>query len=86
MIIKTPLKAQVRWQCRRGMLELDILLLSFFETHYDALRLEEQAAFCRLLEASDPDIHAWLTAELLAPDLALQNLVSLIQKNRKDKG
>lgn len=34
-------KARLRWACRRGMLELDVLLMPFVEEGYDALSAEE---------------------------------------------
>lgn len=79
MMIKMPPKAQIRWQCRRGMLELDILLLSFFESHYDTLSVKEQEAFIKLLEASDPSLYSWLIGEMSAPTVELQNLILLIR-------
>ncbi len=53
-------KAKLRWQCRRGMLELDILLISFLDKHYDTLSEHEQKAFAELLMEPDPDIYMWL--------------------------
>ena len=34
-------KARVKWACRRGMLELDVIIMPFFEECFDALPLEE---------------------------------------------
>lgn len=58
-----PPKAKIRWQCRRGMLELDILLISFFDDCYDTLSRTEQEGFVRLLEYPDPDLYHWLLHE-----------------------
>ena len=44
---------RVRWQCRRGMLELDLVLSRFLDQHYAGLTASEQAAFKSLLECSD---------------------------------
>ena len=51
---------QVRWRSRRGMLELDLLLVPFAERVYPALGAGEQAAYRRLLECEDRDLSAWL--------------------------
>lgn len=80
MTIQFPSQAQVRWQCRRGMLELDIILLSFFDTYYEALNLETQAVFIRLLETPDPELYAWLMGQE-SPPLALQKIVLQIRSS-----
>ena len=36
-------KARIRWACRRGMLELDVLFMPFVEEAYDSLSAEQQA-------------------------------------------
>lgn len=71
-------KAQIRWQCRRGMLELDLILLDFFDTYYDRLSNTLQVAFSELLERSDPELYDWLLKENLAP-ANLREIVSFIQ-------
>jgi antitoxin CptB len=50
---------RIRWQCRRGMLELDVLLEAFLEKHYPELSPRLQRHFHQLLEFPDPIIHAW---------------------------
>jgi antitoxin CptB len=47
---------RVRWQCRRGMLELDLVLSRFLERHFADLQPLERAAFKGLLELSDNDL------------------------------
>ena len=41
---------RVRWHCRRGMLELDLVLKRFLEQHFAGLSPLQHAAFKRLLE------------------------------------
>ncbi|RFC37992.1 MAG: antitoxin CptB [Candidatus Nitrotoga sp. LAW] len=45
---------RVRWRCRRGLLELDIVLGRFIGQHYASLNEAQQAAFDRLLDMPDP--------------------------------
>jgi antitoxin CptB len=52
--------ARVRWQCRRGMRELDQLLTDYFEHSYGASSEAEKAAFCELLTLPDPDLIKYL--------------------------
>ena len=44
---------RLTWRCRRGLLELDILLQRFMTTHFYSLSNEELAAFDVLLELPD---------------------------------
>ena len=43
-------KARLKWQCRRGMRELDLLLEEFLEHRYQSLSQPDRDAFARLLE------------------------------------
>ena len=47
---------RVRWRCRRGLLELDLLLASFLERCYDGLDAEGRRLFAELLEQPDNDL------------------------------
>jgi antitoxin CptB len=47
---------RVRWQCRRGLLELDLVLARFVERHFFSLAAAEQESFKRLLEYPDNDL------------------------------
>ncbi len=47
---------RLRWRARRGMLELDILLLDFLEQHYPVLPPRLQNAFGELLELGDSEL------------------------------
>lgn len=53
-------KTRLRWGCRRGMLELDLLLLPFFEKQFDLLSKQQQQDFEELLGETDQDIYAWI--------------------------
>ena len=50
---------KLRWRCRRGMKELDILLTRYVDERYGAAPAAEQAAFQRLLETQDPVLYAY---------------------------
>ena len=49
----TPALNRLRWLCRRGMLELDILLDEFLRLHHSELDPRERQAFERLLALDD---------------------------------
>lgn len=51
---------RLRWQCRRGMLELDVILSRYLESCYAASPEPEQEQFRALLEIEDPILNRWL--------------------------
>ncbi len=50
------------WRCRRGLLELDIVLQRFVNGQFSSLSLREQQAFDALLELPDNDFWALISA------------------------
>ncbi|MDQ8039160.1 MAG: succinate dehydrogenase assembly factor 2 [Rickettsiella sp.] len=48
---------RLRWQCRRGMLELDLLLIPFFDRYYLGLSASDKLLFERLLSYEDQDLY-----------------------------
>ena len=47
---------RLRWRCRRGMLELDLVLNAFLERHLDRLDGPALEAFSALLARTDPEL------------------------------
>lgn len=52
--------ARLKWACRRGMLELDVLLRPFVDVAWDELNYQEKVLFEQFLTEDDPDLYAWL--------------------------
>ena len=71
--------AKIKWACRRGMLELDVLLGYFFEEQYSRLTEAEQRQFVDLLEEADPTLFAWLMGHEVPPN----RFISLTEKIRQ---
>ena len=71
-------KARIRWACRRGMLELDVLFMPFVDEAFDSLSVQQQAVLQRLLEADDPDLFAWFMGHEKCKDEQLNSMVQLI--------
>lgn len=57
---------RVRWLCRRGMKELDVLLDRFVRAEYDTLDEAEHRELLALLDREDPDLWALLMGRLAA--------------------
>ena len=55
--------ARLRWRCRRGTREMDLLLLRFLEQDYPHLNSREQSLFGSLLDEADHDLYAWITGQ-----------------------
>jgi antitoxin CptB len=70
---------RLRWRCRRGLLELDVLLGRFLECRYDSLAAAERTAFERLLRESDQTLSAWLNGQDRPRDIGLRNIVNKIR-------
>lgn len=73
--------ARTRWRCRRGLLELDLLLLRFVERGYAGLDPAQRAAFERLLTLADAELQALLQGENKPTDPELARLVAIIRRH-----
>ncbi|ABG41665.1 MAG: succinate dehydrogenase assembly factor 2 family protein [Alteromonadaceae bacterium] len=52
--------ARLKWACRRGMLELDVIFMPFVEEGFNDLSEADKVIFESLLTCDDPDLYAWL--------------------------
>lgn len=72
-------KARLTWHCRRGMLELDLMLQKFLEKHLDLMTNHEFEAFNKLLSCTDPELFAWLMGHDDPQDEELLKIVTVIR-------
>jgi len=70
---------RVRWRCRRGMLELDIVLQRFVDKHYTQLNETELQQFDTLLNLPDNDLWDMITAKKEMGDIKLQPMLRILQ-------
>jgi len=70
---------RVRWRCRRGMLELDIILQRFVDKHYTQLNEAELQQFDTFLNLPDNDLWDMITAKKEIKDIKLQPMLQLLQ-------
>ena len=63
-------KGRLKWLCRRGMKEHDVLLERFLASPagYDSLTAEQRQAFLRFVELDDPTMNAVFCGREPAPD------------------
>lgn len=69
------------WGSRRGMLELDLILLPFLENVYPSLGQADKESYWRLLESEDQDMYAWFVNRDNPQDSALQRIVEIVRAN-----
>jgi len=77
MIDQTELN-RLFWQCRRGMLELDVLLVPFLHEAYSALDAEDQRRFRKLLQCEDQDMFGWFMEREVSEDEDLNRIVRIM--------
>jgi antitoxin CptB len=75
---------RLRWRCRRGMKELDILLSRYLDECYGTASTDEQKAFQLLLDAQDPVIYAYCLGSERPPE-HLAVLIERITANPQPK-
>lgn len=71
-------KKRLWWHSRRGMLELDVLLLPFLEEVYSDLSEDDQAKYRRLLDCEDPDLFKWFMQHARPEDPDMAYMVDMI--------
>ena len=76
-------RSKLRWRCRRGMKELDVVLLNYLEHHYDMASPEEQRIFAELLDLPDPQLYAYLLDREIPLDPAVAHVVRTISASLK---
>ncbi len=74
--------SRLRWRCRRGMRELDLVLLGYLERRRAGFDETERATFEALLDTPDPELYGWLTGRGQPADSALQALVAQLKALR----
>lgn len=76
---------RLRWACRRGMLELDVLLGNFLEEAYLNLPAKQQILFVKLLECNDQELFDWLTGKKQSADGDLSLMVEMVRQHAKNR-
>lgn len=72
---------RLKWASRRGMLELDLVLMPFLENVYLTLPPEDQALYVELLSSEDQDMFGWLLKHKEAPTEGLKRIVGIVMDN-----
>ncbi len=73
---------RIRWRCKRGLLELDLVLEVFQREHLESMTPDELATFTRLLDEADNDLWDWVSARAEPSDPLLAGLVQRLRSVR----
>jgi antitoxin CptB len=65
---------RLRWHCRRGMLELDLVLARFLEENYAGLTARQRQEFETLLELEDHELWQRVRGEAITASFVEQTL------------
>jgi antitoxin CptB len=71
--------ARLRWRCRRGMLENDLILARFLDARGEAISGDEEAALGRLLDLSDNELWDLLSGREEPEDASLHPLLGALR-------
>ena len=66
------------WHSRRGMLELDVLLVPFVREAFSDLEEADQQRYRKLLECEDQDMFGWFMQRGEPDDPDLRRIVRMI--------
>jgi len=69
---------KLRWRCRRGMRELDQLMLRFLDQRWPVADDAERGRFLRLLDCEDDKLWQWCMGRERPADPELQAIVQVI--------
>ncbi|MDF1630170.1 MAG: succinate dehydrogenase assembly factor 2 [Alcanivoracaceae bacterium] len=75
---ESDLKRRYHWQCRRGLLEVDLVLNDYMERFFDQESEARQLLFADLLAQQDAELFEWFTRRSQPQDPALRDYVEHI--------
>ena len=81
----TDLKKKILWQCRRGLWELDQILLPFVENDFENLNKEDQLDFQKLLQYEDIELFDIFVNKIEPKENGIRDLAVLIIEKHMEK-
>jgi len=69
----------LKWRCRRGMLELDILLNAYLDKNYNTMSQDQGTVFSEVLDYPDQVLFDLLLGNMQSSDANVSRLISEIQ-------
>jgi antitoxin CptB len=72
-------RGRLRWHCRRGLLELDLVFTRFLEKHFDSLDGDGLKALQELLAFEDTDLWPMISGRKECEKPHLRGLIALLR-------
>lgn len=69
---------QLFWHSRRGMRELDVLLIPFVQEAFPQMNVDDQARYKALLDAEDQDLFSWFMQREVPPNEDMKRIVAIV--------
>lgn len=69
---------RLTWHSRRGMLELDVILLPFTEHKYRNLSAEDKLLYRKMIDCEDTDLFDWFMEKSVCPDPDINRMVNIV--------
>ncbi|MEQ1881605.1 MAG: succinate dehydrogenase assembly factor 2 [Burkholderiales bacterium] len=70
---------RIRWRCRRGLLELDLILTHFLDKRFDTLTEHQKEKFAQLINNSDNDLWDLISNRQSCKNHDLREIIQLLQ-------
>jgi antitoxin CptB len=68
---------RIRWHCRRGLLELDLVLTKFLDTRFESLTALQKESFIRLINYADNDLWDLIGRKAQSNDPQIEEIIRL---------
>ena len=72
--------ARLRWRCRRGMRELDVMLTRYLDRVWATASPAERDAFLQLVELQDPDLFGYLVGRTTPAEESQRAIIACIRR------
>ncbi len=71
----------MRWQCRRALLELDVVFARFLDTHFDRLSDGQLVDLDDLLRCDDYDLWAMINGSTACTEDRWKEMIGLLRQS-----
>ena len=72
--------ARLRWRCRRGMRELDVMLTRYLDRVWETASPADRDAFVQLVDLQDPELFGYLVGRTTPPEETQRALITCIRR------
>ena len=76
---------RLAWSCRRGMLELDIILSNFLQEEFLKLNTDQKQAFTDILQYPDPELFSFLMGNMLPNTPSHSDIILLVREHARKR-